>query len=85
MYLVRGNDFSVTSVAVESGRFFINSGSNFTTVSIQHTIDGVGQENNETYSLRVSNNINLQNYAFVGTDVTIVDTDSKCSNNVFNR
>ncbi len=73
-----GSDFNVNGAS--NGRLYVVfSGTVVQTVSIQHTIDGVAQENDETYSLTLSNSFGLQNYAFENINVTIIDTDRKFS------
>ncbi len=73
-----GSDFNVYG-ASNGGLEVVFSGTVVQTVSIQHTIDGVSQENDETYSLTLSNIFGLQNYAFENLNVTIIDTDRKFS------
>ncbi len=73
-----GNDFTVTG-ANNGNLQVIFSGTVVETVSIQHTIDGVAQENDETYSLTLSSGFNLQGYTFENINVTIIDTDRKFS------
>ncbi len=73
-----GSDFNVNGAS--NGRLeVVFSGVVVQTVSIQHTIDGVAQENDETYRLTLSNRFGLQNYAFENINVTIIDTDRKFS------
>ncbi len=73
-----GSDFNVNG-ANNGGLQVVFSGTDVQTVSIQHTIDGVAQENDETYRLTLSNRFGLQNYAFENINVTIIDTDRKFS------
>ncbi len=73
-----GSDFNVNGAS--NGRLLVVfSGTVVQTVSVQHTIDGVAQENDETYSLTLSNRFGFQDYAFENINVTIIDTDSKFS------
>ncbi len=74
-----GGDFNVNGASNDGRLEVLFSGTVVQTVSIQHTIDGVAQENNETYSLNLSNRFGLQNYAFENINVTIIDTDRKFS------
>ncbi len=73
-----GSDFNVNG-ASNGGLVVVFSGTVVQTVSIQHTIDGVAQENDETYSLTLSNRFGFQDYAFENINVTIIDTDRKFS------
>ncbi len=73
-----GSDFNVNGATNENLQV-VFSGTMVQTVSVQHTIDGVAQENNETYSLTLSNRSGLQDYAFENINVTIIDTDRKFS------
>ena len=75
--LLDTNDFTVTGTVSGEGQFVLNQGSLFTTVSVQHTIDGIAQEKDENYDIEVSNILNLQDFTFVGTTGTVIDTDSK--------
>ena len=59
------------------GPFALNNGQLFVDVSVQHTIDGVAQEREEQYNITLSSFISLDDYTFVGTTGTIIDTDSK--------
>ncbi len=52
-------------------------GTSFQMLSIQHVIDGVAQEKNETYNLTISNSFNLDLFSFEGITVTIIDADRK--------
>ncbi len=71
-----GSDFNVSGA--NNGRVLvIFSGTSFQTLSIQHVIDGVAQENNETYNLTLSNSFNLDLFSFEGITVTIIDADRK--------
>ncbi len=73
-----GSDFNVNGAS--NGRLeVVFSGVVVQAVSVQHTIDGVAQENNETYSLTLSNRFGFQNYAFENINVTIIDSDRKFS------
>ncbi len=73
-----GSDFNVNG-AINGRRVVVFSGMDVQTVSVQHTIDGVAQENDETYSLTLSNNFGFQDYAFENINVTIIDTDREFS------
>ncbi len=75
-FLAIGNDFTVTEAPTGSGRV-INSGSTFTTLSVQHIPDNVAQEKDEQYNISLTNSLGLQDYTFQDTTVTVVDTDSK--------
>ena len=77
LYTLGLNDYTVTGAVNNFGQFALNTGQLFVEVSVQHTIDGVAQEKEEQYSITLSNFINLQDYTFVGTTGTIIDTDSK--------
>ena len=45
---------------------------------MQHLVDAVALENDEVYTIQLSNMINLgTGFAFRGVDITIVDSDSK--------
>ena len=59
------------------GLFALNTGQLFVEVSVEHTMDGIAQEREEQYNITLSNFIYLQDYTFVGTTGTIIDTDSK--------
>ena len=71
------NDYTVTGAVIGFGQFALNIGQLFVEVSIQHTIDGVAQEEEEQYNITLSSYINLQDYTFVGITGTIIDTESK--------
>ncbi len=73
-----GSDFNVNG-ASNGVLVVVFSGTVVQTVSIQHTIDGVAQENDETYSLTLSNSFGFQDYAFENINVTIIDTDREFS------
>ncbi len=71
-----GSDFNVSGA--NNGRVLvIFSGTSFQMLSIQHVIDGVAQEKNETYNLTISNSFNLDLFSFEGITVTIIDADRK--------
>ncbi len=74
-----GNDFYVNGANNDGSFVVLFPGIAVGVVSVQHTIDGVAQENDETYSLTLSNRFGLQNYAFENINVTIIDTDRKFS------
>ncbi len=74
-----GGDFTVSGASNYGRLEFVISGTAVGMVSVQHTIDGVAQENDETYSLTLSNRSGLQDYAFENIHVTIIDTDRKFS------
>lgn len=70
-------DFTVTGVQSGIGQVAITASELFVLVTVQHTIDGVAQERPEDYNITPSNFFNLQDYSFVGTTGTIIDSDSK--------
>ncbi len=74
-----GSDFNVNGASNDGRLEVLFSGMAVQMVSVQHTIDGVAQENDETYSLTLSNRFGFQDYAFENINVTIIDTDRKFS------
>ncbi len=74
-----GSDFTVTGAGTDGRVEVLFSGNAVGVVSVKHTIDGVAQETNETYSLTLSNRFGFEDYAFENINVTIIDTDRKFS------
>ncbi len=74
-----GNDFNVNGASNDGRLEVLFSGIAVGVVSVQHIIDGVAQENDETYSLTLSNRLGFQDYVFENINVTIIDTDRKFS------
>ena len=64
--------------ALTQNFFGLNAGQTFIPYNVQHQVDAVAQENDEMYTIQLSNMLNLpDDITFRGVNITIVDSDSK--------
>ena len=57
--------------------FGLPGGATFMVYNVQHQVDAVAQENDEQYSIHLSNMFGFDDYIIRSINITIVDSDSK--------